>query len=187
VRLLCTACGRSLKSGIECELCKRWHHYSCGSVTAQAAERENWNCDKYRTEKVNMLQEKLQNALRQIDQMKARNRELESKLLMAGTGVRNTMPTKQNVSKFIVVGDSIVRKVGAEHMKVEFFPGIKTEQLHRMMGKRDLVNPDTVIIHVGTNDFTTTRNLDIVMGEVYALVCTAKKKLPNCRLVLVEC
>jgi lysophospholipase L1-like esterase len=52
------------------------------------------------------------------------------------------------------------------------------------MEKRDLVSPDTIIIHVGTNDLRTTRNLDIVMGEVYALVSTAKKKLPNCRLVL---
>jgi len=32
----------------------------------------------------------------------------------------------------MVVGDSILRNVGAEHaeMKVEFFPGTKTEQLH---------------------------------------------------------
>jgi lysophospholipase L1-like esterase len=86
----------------------------------------------------------------------------------------------------MVVSDSIVRNVGAEHadMKVGCFPGIKTEQLHRVMEKRDLVSPDTVIIHVGTNDLKITRNLDVVMGEVYALVSTAKKKLPNCRLVL---
>jgi len=69
-------------------------------------------------------------------------------------------------------------------MKVECFPGIKTEQLHRVMEKRNLVSPDTVIFHMGTNDLKTTRNLDFVMGEVYALVSTAKKKLPNCRLVL---
>jgi len=96
------------------------------------------------------------------------------------------MPTKQKATKCMVVGDSIVRNVGAEHadMKMECFPGIKTEQLHRLMEKRDLGSPDTVIIHVGTNDLRTTRNLDIVMGEVYALVCAAKKKLPNCRLVL---
>ena len=37
---------------------------------------------------------------------------------------------------------------------------------------------------MGTNDLRTTRNLDFVMREVYALVPTAKKKLPNCRLVL---
>jgi len=104
-------------------------------VKAQAAERENWNCNKYRTEKVRMLQEELQNALRQIDKLKARNRELESKLLMAGTGERDTIPTKQQFTKCVVVGDSIVRNVGAEHadMKLECFPGIKTEQLHRVM------------------------------------------------------
>ena len=49
--------------------------------------------------------------------------------------------------------------------------------------ERDLVSPETVIIHVGTNDLRTTKNLDFVMGEVYALLSTAKKKLPNCRLV----
>jgi len=184
VRLLCTGCGRNLKSGIQCELCGRWYHYSCGSVKVQAAERKNWNCDKCRTEKVRMLQEELQNALRRIDELEARNRELEEKSLMAGTGERDTMPTKQNVTKCMVVGDSIVRNVGAEHadMKVEYFPGIKTEQLHRVIEKRDLVSPETVIIHVGTNDLRTTRNVEFVMGEVYALVSTAKKTLPNCRL-----
>ena len=52
------------------------------------------------------------------------------------------------------------------------------------MEKRDPVSPDTVIIHVGTNDLKIMRNVDVVMGEVYALVSMAKKKLPNCRLVL---
>jgi len=61
-----------------------------------------------------MLQEELQNALRQIVELKARNRELEAKLLMAGTGERDRMPTKQKVTMCIVVGDTIVRN-GAEH------------------------------------------------------------------------
>jgi hypothetical protein len=30
----------------------------------------------------------------------------------------------------------------------------------------------------------TTRNLDFVMGEVYVLVATAKRKFPKCRLFL---
>jgi len=96
------------------------------------------------------------------------------------------MPTKQKVTQFIVVGDLIVHNFEAEHadMKVECFPGIKTEQPHRAMEKTDLVSPETVIIHVGTNDLRTTRNLGFVMGEVYALVSRTKKKLPNCRLVL---
>ena len=42
------------------------------------------------------------------------------------------MPKKQKFRKCMVVGDSIVRNVGADHadMIVECFPGIKIEQLH---------------------------------------------------------
>ena len=32
VQLLCTGCGRNLKSGIQCELCGRWCLYGRGSV-----------------------------------------------------------------------------------------------------------------------------------------------------------
>ena len=81
VRPLCSGCGWNLKSGIQYEHCGQWYHYSCGSVKAQAAEREYWNCVKCRNEMVIILQEDLQNALRQIDELKARNRELEAKFL----------------------------------------------------------------------------------------------------------
>jgi hypothetical protein len=101
-----------------------------------------------------VLQEELQNALRQIDELKVRNRKLEAKLQMAGSGERDTMPTKQKVEKCVVVGDSIVRNVGAYHadMKVKCLPAIKAEQLHRVMERWDLVSAETFIIHVGTND-----------------------------------
>jgi methionyl-tRNA synthetase len=79
VRLLCTGCGRNLKSGKQCELCGQCYHYSCGSVKSPAAEREIWNCEKCRTENWRLLQEDLQSALRQIEELKARNRELDSK------------------------------------------------------------------------------------------------------------
>jgi hypothetical protein len=59
-------------------------------------------------------------------------------------------------------------------MMVEFFPGIRTEQLHRVIRKRDLGSPETVIIHVGTNDLRAMKNVDFLMGEVYALVATAE-------------
>jgi hypothetical protein len=135
-------------------------------VKAQAAERDNWNCDKCRTEKVRMLQQELQNALRQIDELKARNRELEAKLLLAGTAKIDAVPRKQTVTKCRVIGDSIVRNVGTEHadMVVECFPGIKTEQLHRVIDKRDLGSPE-IIIHVGTNDMGATRNLGFCNGR----------------------
>ena len=186
VQILCSGCGRNLKSGIQCEQCERWYHYSCGNVKSQAAERENWCCEKCRMEKVRELKVKLQNALRQIEELTARNRELEAKLQVAGAGDKDSMPTKQKVDKCMVVGDSLVRNVGAENadMKVECFPGIKTDQLHRVMERRELDSAETLIIHVGTNDLRSTRNLDHIMGEVYELVTNVKKKLPNCKLVL---
>ena len=133
-----------------------------------------------------MLQGELENALRQIEELKVRNRELETKFQMAGARVGDKMPKKQKAEKCMVIGDSIVRNVGVDHaeMKVECFPGIKTEQLHRVMDRTDLLSAETLIIHVGTNDLRSTRNLDFIMGEVYALVSTTKKKLPDCRLVL---
>ena len=102
------------------------------------------------------------------------NRELEEKLLLAGAGKRDTV-----TAKCMVVSDSVVRNVGAEHTDMmESFPGIKTEKLHRVTEKRDLGSPKTV----GANDLRTTTNLGFLMEEVYALVATAKRKLPNCRL-----
>ena len=108
--------------------------------------------------------------------------ELEAKVLMAGTGKRDTILANPDVTQCMVVGDSILRNAGVEHaeMNVECFPGIKTEQLHSVIETNELGNPETIIIHVGANDIRATRNLDFVMGEVYALVSTAKKKLPNC-------
>jgi len=62
--------------------------------------------------------------------------------------------------------------------------GVKTEQLHRVIEVRDLGSPEFVIIHVGTTDMNIKRNLDFVKEAVYALASTAKRKFPNCRLVL---
>jgi len=54
------------------------------------------------------------------------------------------------------------------------------------MENRALGNPDTVLIHVGTNDLRRTRNLGCVTGEVYALVATTKFKFLHCRIVLSD-
>ena len=69
-------------------------------------------------------------------------------------------------------------------MKVECFPGIRTEQLHRVIENRDLGNPDAFVIHVGTNYLRRTENLNYVVGNVYDLVNTAKTKFPTSRVVL---
>ena len=139
-----------------------------------------------KTERVRLLQNDLQNALRLVDELKARNKELEEELIQARAGKRVLVLANYKATKLMVIGDSMVRNVGTEQaeMRVECFPGIKTEQLHRVMDKADLGSPETVIFHVGTNDLKATGNLDRVMGEVYDLVATVKKKIPNSRLVL---
>jgi hypothetical protein len=70
---------------------------------------------------------------------------------------------KQEFTKCVVVSESGLRKFGTEHAykMVECFPGIKTEGLHRVIEKSDLGSPATVIIHVGTNDMRTMRNLNL--------------------------
>ena len=87
--------------------------------------------------------------------------------------------------KCLVLGDSIARNVGAEkpNMRVECFPGIRTDQLRRVMGT-DLGYSDAVVSHVGTNDVTRSRNLDYIMGQMCDIVNTAKAKFPGSRLVI---
>lgn len=190
VQVLCSGCERNLKSGTQCDTCGRWFHNSCGNVKAQVAESGKWNCDRCKGERLRRLEEQLQNALLQIEDLKRKNKDLEERLRVveAGSevGRRDTVQGHQQDAKCLVLGDSIIRNVGTEdgNMMVECFPGIRTEQLHRVVENRDLGNPDTVVIHVGTNDLRRTANLDYVMGEVHALVNTAKAKLPQSRLVL---
>ena len=63
-------------------------------------------------------------------------------------------------------------------MRVECFPGIRADQLRRVMESRDLGYSVAVVIHVGTNYVRRYRNLDYIMREMYDLVNTAKAKFP---------
>jgi TolA-binding protein len=123
------------------------------------------------------LEEKLRDAQSQIDELKRRNKALEEQLQMKENGKdlgkRDTEKIETGGEKRLVLGDSIVRNVGGEksNIRVECFPGIRSDQLRRVVEnmpieKRDLENPDTVVIHVGTNDIKRTRILDYVMGDI---------------------
>ena len=82
------------------------------------------------------------------------------------------MPGDRKFGECLVLGNSIICNDGSEcsDMKLECFPGIRTEQLHGVTENRDLRNPDTVVIHVGTKDLRRTGNLGYVMGDIYCLV-----------------
>lgn len=195
VQVLCSGCDKNLKSGTQCDTCGRWYHNSCGNVKFQVAESGKWNCERCRSERMRVLEEKLSDAQFQIDILKRRNKELEDQLRKQESGKdvckRDTETAKPGGEKWLVMGDSIVRNVGAErlNMKVECFPGIRSNQLSRVVEQRDIEksdvgNPEAVVIHVGTNDLKRTRNLDYVMGDIYDLINTAKAKFSSSRVIL---
>ena len=136
------------------------------------------------------MEEKVRDVQIQTEQLKWRNKALEKQLLLTqngkDVGKEDIMTVKLVGEKCLVLGDSIVRNAGAgkSNMRVESCPGIRADQLRRVMENRDLGYSDIVLIHVGTNDFRRSRNLDYIIGEVYDLVITAKTKFPGSRLVL---
>jgi hypothetical protein len=164
VQALCSGCDRNLKSGTQCESCGRWYHNSCGNVKLQVAESGKWNCDRCGAERLRVLEEKLRDVQIQIEELKRRNKALEEQLLLTengkDVGKGNTVTVKPVGEKCLVLGDSIVRNVGAKNsnMTVECFPGSRADQLRRVIENRDLGNSDAVVIQVGTNDVRRSRN-----------------------------
>jgi len=189
MRVLCSGCDRILKSGTQCDTCGRWFHNSCGNVKAQVAESRKWVCDRCRSERLRMLEEKLQEASHQIDIL-TKNKALEEQLQLAAAGKevgrRDTVLGHLKGGECLMLGDSLIRNVGTEcpDIKFECFLGIRTEQLQRVIERRELGSPDSVVIHVGTNDLRRTGNLDNVMGDACDLVNTAKTKFSASRVVL---
>ena len=59
---LCIRCDRNMKWGTQCDTCGRFFLNSCGNVKVQVAESGKWICDKCRSEKLRLLEEKQQNA-----------------------------------------------------------------------------------------------------------------------------
>jgi hypothetical protein len=53
-------------------------------------------------------------------------------------GRRDTVSGQHQGGKCLVLGDSVIRNVGSDSsdMIIECFPGIRTEQLHRVIDKR---------------------------------------------------
>ena len=190
MQVLCSGCDRNLKSGTQCDSCGQWYHNSCGNVKIQAAVSGKWICDKCRSERLRELEEKLRVAQAQTEELTRMNRALEEQLRLVGNGGnvvnRDTEEAKNSREKCLVLGDSIVRNVGVENsdMRVKCFPGIKTEQLRRVIENRGLGCADAVVIYVGTNGVRSYKNLDYVMGEADNLVNTAKAKFPESRLII---
>jgi len=84
----------------------------------------------------------------------------------------------------MVVCDLKLLKFRAEHtdMMVECFQGIKNRAATQSDTKGRLGIQETIIIHMGTNDLRSNRNLDFLGGELFALVPTPKRKFRTAHL-----
>jgi hypothetical protein len=84
-------------------------HNNCGNVKAQVAESGTWICERCRSEILRLLEEKLQNALLQIEDLIRRNKALENQLRLASAGRevgrRDTSSGHKEDVKCLVVGD----------------------------------------------------------------------------------
>jgi hypothetical protein len=101
-----------------------------------------------------------------------KNKAVEEQIRFATAGRKDgrwdTVPGDRKGEERLVLGDSMIWYVGTEcsDKNVECFPGILKEQLHSVIKNRELGSPDTVVIHVGTNNLRRTTNLYYVMGDV---------------------
>ena len=117
-----------------------------------------------------LIEEKLQNAMIQIEDLKLKNKKLEEQLQVTAAenefGRHDTVQEYQEGEQCLVLGNSIIRNVGTGHnnMMVECFLGIRTEQLHRVLENRDLGSPDTAVIHVGINDLKQNGKCGLCYG-----------------------
>jgi hypothetical protein len=93
-----------------------------------------WSCDRCSCDRLRQLEEKLENALQQIEELKRKNRGLEEQLrgAVAGceAGRRDTVRRQHEDVKCLVLRDSII------HVRIQCFPGIRTELQRVMENKR---------------------------------------------------
>jgi hypothetical protein len=66
--------------------CVLWYLKSCVNVKLQVPGSGKWNCDRCRSARLRVLEEKLRNAQIQIEELKWRNKALEEQILLTEKG-----------------------------------------------------------------------------------------------------
>jgi hypothetical protein len=89
------------------------------------AEGGKWSCEKCRWDRFRQLEEKLWNALQEIEELKRKNKELEEQLRGAVAGCevarRDIVRRQREGAECLVLGDSIIQNVESEHVRVQCF------------------------------------------------------------------
>jgi hypothetical protein len=73
LQILCRGCERNLKSRTQCDMCGRSYHNSCGNVKVQMMDSGKRSCDRCRWDRLRQLEDKLENALQQIKELKRKS------------------------------------------------------------------------------------------------------------------
>jgi hypothetical protein len=80
LQVLCSGCDRNLKSETQCNACGFWFHNSCGNVKSQTADSGKCSCDRCRWDRLHQLEENLEKARHQVQDLKQKNKRLEEQL-----------------------------------------------------------------------------------------------------------
>jgi hypothetical protein len=99
-------------------------------------------CDRCRWDTLRQLEVKLQIALEETENLKRKNKGLEDQLRAAVAGCedsrRDTARRQDGVAECLVLGESVIWNMKTEHVSVQCFPGIGTEQLKSVVESREL-------------------------------------------------
>jgi hypothetical protein len=80
LQVLCSGCEGNLKSGTQWDMSGCWFHNSCENVKIQMTDSGKWSCDRCSCDRLRQLEEKLENALQQFEELKRKNKGLEEQL-----------------------------------------------------------------------------------------------------------
>jgi hypothetical protein len=131
----------------------------------QVAESGKWICDRCRCEMVRLLEEKLQSALLETEDLKQKNKRMEEQLRVMAEGSEvtrcDTVQRHHEGEKCLVMGDSVILNVGTErrNMVVECFPGVTIDQMRRAVDNRDLWHSTPKIKKRNTVDIFVISNV----------------------------
>eukprot|EP00794_Sanderia_malayensis_P003824 gene3824-4356_t len=97
---------------------------------------------------------------------------------------RNNYPANGQKPKFIIVGDSMTKKISRKeindeardyHVLVKSFPGATVEKMKYYLEPEIMSNPEGVIIHCGTNNLRN-ESPESVANKIVELAMEAKKR-----------
>ncbi len=102
----------------------------------------------------------------------------------------NDEPMTQESCDILIIGDSIIKGIepakfhAQRNTKIEVFRGGKIEDIANYFSKTSLRIKEQIIVHVGTNDVASSRNVDTILQDLESLNEKIKAKYPNVKIAI---